>query len=121
VASVGDVDQQSGQELRRVGGLGARRRPLGRVRGIAHDRGRPVVSQPLQGDRIPCTVPGERSGKRPVLPRQPDRGVPAKARVRSCEHSAGLGVVKRASRFGVPVTVSLRDGLFQPNVREATA
>ena len=59
VPLVGDVHQHPGQELKRVHGLGARRRAFGLARPIGHRFRRPVVGEPFQGDGIPRAVPRE--------------------------------------------------------------
>ena len=42
---------------RRLASVGARRRAVGLVGAIGHDRGGPVVRESLQGDGIPGAVP----------------------------------------------------------------
>ena len=81
VALVGKVDPHPGQELQRVGGLGARRRTLGRVGPVGHGPGGAVGRQPLQRDGIPRAVAHEAGGKRAIVLRTPlcDVGVPTDA------------------------------------------
>ncbi len=67
VALVGDVHQHPGQELERVGGFGARRRALGRVRPVRHRLGGAVVGQPLQRDGIPGAVAREAGRERAIV------------------------------------------------------
>jgi hypothetical protein len=67
VALVGDVHQHPGQELERVGGLGARRRALGRVRPVRHRLVGAVVGQPLQRDGIPGAGAREAGGERAIV------------------------------------------------------
>ncbi len=69
--SIGDVHEDSGEELQRVGGLGARRWPLGLVRPVPHRPRAAVVGEPFQRDRIAGAVPGESGGEGTIVLRDP--------------------------------------------------
>ena len=60
------------------------------VSDLRHRLGGSVVGQPLQRDGIPRTIPGEPSGKRPVLLGHPDGRVHVEPRVRPGEYASGL-------------------------------
>ncbi len=64
---VRSVHEHPGQELERVGGLGARRGSVGLVGAIRHRLRGPVVRQPLQRDGIPGAVAREARRERAIV------------------------------------------------------
>jgi len=95
VPLVGDVHQYPGQELERVGGLGARRRALGLIGRVRHRLGGAVVGQPLQFDGIPGTVAREAAGKRAIVLGDPDAGVHVEPVMLPRQHARGLVLVEQ--------------------------
>ncbi len=99
---VRDVRHEAREELQRIDGLCARRRPVAFVGAILHRRGGAVILQALERHGIPCTIPREPLREIQVAVGQPHAIVRVKPRVRPREHALGLVGVEEAAPHEQP-------------------
>jgi hypothetical protein len=115
VPLVGDVHEDPGEELKRVGGFGPRRRTVRLVRAIGHGLGGAVVGQPLERDRIAGAVPGESGSEGTIVFRDP-KGSSQTAVCSGCQWARDPCVCRHDNRNAPSKRAALRFGFTAEGV-----